>query len=76
MVSIAMEIGPQPHASIRSNIFVAMQEGVELMLEWIHLFNSGTETSPRIICLLFLAVIDRKKEKKSQLAYHYYNTEN
>ncbi|XP_063042887.1 N-acyl-aromatic-L-amino acid amidohydrolase (carboxylate-forming) B-like [Engraulis encrasicolus] len=39
----AMEIGPQPHGSIRSNIYVAMQEGVELMLEWIHLFNSGTQ---------------------------------
>ncbi|KAL2079117.1 hypothetical protein ACEWY4_024861 [Coilia grayii] len=39
----AMEIGPQPHGSVRSNIFAAMQEGVELMLEWIQLFNSGNE---------------------------------
>ncbi|XP_076144429.1 N-acyl-aromatic-L-amino acid amidohydrolase (carboxylate-forming) B-like [Alosa pseudoharengus] len=39
----AMEIGPQPHGSVRSNIFVAIQEGVEQMLEWIHLFNSGTQ---------------------------------
>ncbi|XP_012697345.1 N-acyl-aromatic-L-amino acid amidohydrolase (carboxylate-forming) B-like [Clupea harengus] len=38
----AMEIGPQPHGSVRSNVFVAMQEGIELMLEWIRLFNSGT----------------------------------
>ena len=38
-----MEIGPQPHGSVRSNVFVAMQEGIELMLEWIRLFNSGTK---------------------------------
>uniref|UniRef100_A0A4W4GGL6 N-acyl-aromatic-L-amino acid amidohydrolase n=1 Tax=Electrophorus electricus TaxID=8005 RepID=A0A4W4GGL6_ELEEL len=39
----AMEIGPQPHGVIRSNIFTAMQEAVHLMLDWVRLFNSGTQ---------------------------------
>ncbi|XP_072525992.1 N-acyl-aromatic-L-amino acid amidohydrolase (carboxylate-forming) B-like [Salminus brasiliensis] len=39
----AMEIGPQPHGLIRSNIFIAMQEAVQLMLEWVRLFNSGAQ---------------------------------
>lgn len=36
-----MEIGPQPHGVVRSVIFSAMQEGVQLMLDWICQFNSG-----------------------------------
>ncbi|XP_067257343.1 N-acyl-aromatic-L-amino acid amidohydrolase (carboxylate-forming) B-like [Chanodichthys erythropterus] len=38
----AMEVGPQPHGVVRSVIFSAMQEGVQLMLDWIRQFNSGT----------------------------------
>ncbi|KAI4891680.1 hypothetical protein NFI96_003696 [Prochilodus magdalenae] len=38
-----MEIGPQPHGLIRSNIFTAMQEAVQLLLDWVRLFNSGTQ---------------------------------
>ncbi|ROJ42274.1 N-acyl-aromatic-L-amino acid amidohydrolase (carboxylate-forming) B [Anabarilius grahami] len=38
----AMEVGPQPHGVVRSGIFSAMQEGVQLMLDWICQFNSGT----------------------------------
>ncbi|XP_016117483.1 N-acyl-aromatic-L-amino acid amidohydrolase (carboxylate-forming) B-like [Sinocyclocheilus grahami] len=38
----AMEIGPQPHGVVRSVIFSAMQEGVQLMMDWICQFNSGT----------------------------------
>uniref|UniRef100_A0A673ZR47 N-acyl-aromatic-L-amino acid amidohydrolase n=1 Tax=Salmo trutta TaxID=8032 RepID=A0A673ZR47_SALTR len=36
-------IGPQAHGVVRSNILSTMQEGVQHMLEWIHLFNSGTQ---------------------------------
>uniref|UniRef100_A0A8C1UI14 AstE/AspA barrel-sandwich hybrid domain-containing protein n=1 Tax=Cyprinus carpio TaxID=7962 RepID=A0A8C1UI14_CYPCA len=39
---LAMEIGPQPHSVVRSVIFSAMQEGVQLMMDWICQFNSGT----------------------------------
>ncbi|XP_062239818.1 N-acyl-aromatic-L-amino acid amidohydrolase (carboxylate-forming) B-like [Platichthys flesus] len=38
----AMEIGPQPHGVVRSNIYTAMKDGVQHMLDWIHSFNSGT----------------------------------
>ncbi|XP_074517994.1 N-acyl-aromatic-L-amino acid amidohydrolase (carboxylate-forming) B-like isoform X2 [Halichoeres trimaculatus] len=38
----AMEIGPQPHGVVRSNIFTTMKLGVQHMLDWVHLFNSGT----------------------------------
>ncbi|XP_014010921.1 N-acyl-aromatic-L-amino acid amidohydrolase (carboxylate-forming) B [Salmo salar] len=39
----AIEIGPQAHGVVRSNILSTMQEGVQHMLEWVHLFNSGTQ---------------------------------
>ncbi|TNM93956.1 N-acyl-aromatic-L-amino acid amidohydrolase (carboxylate-forming) B-like isoform X1 [Takifugu flavidus] len=38
----AMEIGPQPHGVVRSNIYTAMKSGVQHMLDWVRLFNSGT----------------------------------
>lgn len=38
----AMEIGPQPHGVVRSNIYTTMKCGVQHMLNWIRLFNSGT----------------------------------
>nr|XP_046236751.1 N-acyl-aromatic-L-amino acid amidohydrolase (carboxylate-forming) B-like [Scatophagus argus] len=38
----AMEIGPQPHGVVRSNIYTAMKCGVQHMLDWVHFFNSGT----------------------------------
>uniref|UniRef100_A0A4W5Q9I0 N-acyl-aromatic-L-amino acid amidohydrolase n=1 Tax=Hucho hucho TaxID=62062 RepID=A0A4W5Q9I0_9TELE len=38
----AIEIGPQAHGVVRSNILSTMQEGVQQMLEWVRLFNSGT----------------------------------
>ncbi|KAI1883507.1 hypothetical protein AGOR_G00232250 [Albula goreensis] len=37
----AMEIGPQPHGVVRADIFNVMKEGVQLVLDWIHNFNSG-----------------------------------
>ncbi|XP_068164879.1 N-acyl-aromatic-L-amino acid amidohydrolase (carboxylate-forming) B-like isoform X2 [Antennarius striatus] len=37
-----MEIGPQPHGVVRSNIYTTMKLGVQHMLEWVRLFNSGT----------------------------------
>ncbi|XP_030609421.1 N-acyl-aromatic-L-amino acid amidohydrolase (carboxylate-forming) B-like [Archocentrus centrarchus] len=38
----AMEIGPQPHGVVRSNIYTAMKVGVQHMLDWVRFFNSGT----------------------------------
>ncbi|XP_054457071.1 N-acyl-aromatic-L-amino acid amidohydrolase (carboxylate-forming) B-like [Anoplopoma fimbria] len=38
----AMEIGPQPHGVVRSNIYTAMKAGVQYMLDWVCFFNSGT----------------------------------
>ncbi|XP_075968416.1 N-acyl-aromatic-L-amino acid amidohydrolase (carboxylate-forming) B-like [Anarhichas minor] len=38
----AMEIGPQPHSVVRSNIYTAMKDGVQHMLDWVCFFNSGT----------------------------------
>lgn len=37
----AMEVGPQSHGVVRSNIYTAMKCGVQLMLDWVHEFNSG-----------------------------------
>ncbi|XP_076017178.1 N-acyl-aromatic-L-amino acid amidohydrolase (carboxylate-forming) B-like [Genypterus blacodes] len=37
----AMEIGPQPHGVVRSDIYTAMKAGVQHMLDWVHSFNSG-----------------------------------
>lgn len=36
-----MEIGPQPHGVVRSNIYTAMKVGVQHMLDWVRFFNSG-----------------------------------
>ncbi|KAF7230280.1 N-acyl-aromatic-L-amino acid amidohydrolase (carboxylate-forming) B isoform X2 [Nothobranchius furzeri] len=38
----AMEIGPQPHGVVRSNIYATMKVGVQHMLDWIRHFNSGS----------------------------------
>ncbi|XP_028284569.1 N-acyl-aromatic-L-amino acid amidohydrolase (carboxylate-forming) B-like [Parambassis ranga] len=38
----ALELGPQPHGVVRSNIYTAMKVGVQHMLNWVRLFNSGT----------------------------------
>ncbi|XP_007551285.1 N-acyl-aromatic-L-amino acid amidohydrolase (carboxylate-forming) B-like [Poecilia formosa] len=37
----AMEIGPQPHGCVKSNIYTAMREGVQHMRDWVSCFNSG-----------------------------------
>ncbi|KAL6118614.1 acy3 [Pungitius sinensis] len=37
----AMEIGPQPHGVVRSNVYAAMKAGVQHMLDWVCFFNSG-----------------------------------
>lgn len=37
-----MEIGPQPHGVVRSNIYTVMKVGVQHMLDWVSFFNSGT----------------------------------
>ncbi|KAF7652857.1 hypothetical protein LDENG_00091380 [Lucifuga dentata] len=38
---IAMEIGPQPHGVVRSNIYTTMKAGVQHVLDWVRSFNSG-----------------------------------
>ncbi|KAM8898672.1 N-acyl-aromatic-L-amino acid amidohydrolase (carboxylate-forming) B-like isoform 3-T3 [Spinachia spinachia] len=37
----AMEIGPQPHGVVRSDVYAAMKAGVQHMLDWVCFFNSG-----------------------------------
>ncbi|XP_042256233.1 N-acyl-aromatic-L-amino acid amidohydrolase (carboxylate-forming) B-like [Thunnus maccoyii] len=37
----AIEIGPQAHGVVRSNVYTAMKLGVQHMLDWIRSFNSG-----------------------------------
>ncbi|KAJ8367278.1 hypothetical protein AAFF_G00323390 [Aldrovandia affinis] len=39
---LSIEIGPQPHGLVRADVLSTMKKGVQLMLEWIRLFNSGT----------------------------------
>lgn len=41
LFSAAMEIGPQPHGVVRSNIYTAMKCGVQHVLDWVNFFNSG-----------------------------------
>lgn len=42
-----MEIGPQPHGVVRSNIYTAMKDGVRHMLDWVRSFNSGVTAERR-----------------------------
>lgn len=44
----AMEIGPQPHGVVRSNIYTAMKLGVQHMLNWVHFFNSGAVSGDQL----------------------------
>ncbi|XP_019732971.1 N-acyl-aromatic-L-amino acid amidohydrolase (carboxylate-forming) B-like [Hippocampus comes] len=37
----ALEIGPQPHGVVRSDIYTAMKDGLQHTLDWVRLFNSG-----------------------------------
>ncbi|XP_051982988.1 N-acyl-aromatic-L-amino acid amidohydrolase (carboxylate-forming) B-like isoform X1 [Xyrauchen texanus] len=37
-----MEVGPQPHGVIRADIYNLMKEGVDMTIDWIQKFNSGT----------------------------------
>ncbi|XP_026110672.1 N-acyl-aromatic-L-amino acid amidohydrolase (carboxylate-forming) B-like [Carassius auratus] len=37
-----LEVGPQPHGVIRADIYNIMKEAVDLTIDWIHKFNSGT----------------------------------
>eukprot|EP00064_Thunnus_orientalis_P006420 superscaffoldBa00000665_g6437 len=39
--SDTIEIGPQAHGVVRSNVYTAMKLGVQHMLDWIRSFNSG-----------------------------------
>uniref|UniRef100_A0A8C2DV55 N-acyl-aromatic-L-amino acid amidohydrolase n=1 Tax=Cyprinus carpio TaxID=7962 RepID=A0A8C2DV55_CYPCA len=37
-----LEVGPQPHGVVRADIYIIMKEAVDLTIDWIHKFNSGT----------------------------------
>lgn len=41
----AIEVGPQPHGVVRADIYNYMKEALDLAIEWIGLFNSGTKIS-------------------------------
>lgn len=49
-VSVAIEVGPQPHGVVRADIYIIMKEAVDLTIEWIHKFNSGT-VRPKLMWL-------------------------
>ncbi|XP_022621139.1 N-acyl-aromatic-L-amino acid amidohydrolase (carboxylate-forming) B-like [Seriola dumerili] len=38
----AIEVGPQPNGVLRSDIFNMVKEAVDLTIEWLQLFNSGS----------------------------------
>uniref|UniRef100_A0A673IGJ3 N-acyl-aromatic-L-amino acid amidohydrolase n=2 Tax=Sinocyclocheilus rhinocerous TaxID=307959 RepID=A0A673IGJ3_9TELE len=38
----SIEVGPQPHGVVRADIYTIMKEAVDLTIDWIHKFNSGT----------------------------------
>lgn len=38
----SMEVGPQPHGVLRADVFNIMKEGVDLMIDWLQKFNSGS----------------------------------
>uniref|UniRef100_A0A671S085 N-acyl-aromatic-L-amino acid amidohydrolase (carboxylate-forming) A-like n=1 Tax=Sinocyclocheilus anshuiensis TaxID=1608454 RepID=A0A671S085_9TELE len=38
----SIEVGPQPHGVVRADIYIIMKEAVDLTIDWIHKFNSGT----------------------------------
>ncbi|XP_042619025.1 N-acyl-aromatic-L-amino acid amidohydrolase (carboxylate-forming) B-like [Cyprinus carpio] len=40
--NVALEVGPQPHGVVRADIYIIMKEAVDLTIDWIHKFNSGT----------------------------------
>uniref|UniRef100_A0A671MSD0 N-acyl-aromatic-L-amino acid amidohydrolase n=1 Tax=Sinocyclocheilus anshuiensis TaxID=1608454 RepID=A0A671MSD0_9TELE len=68
-----MEIGPQPHGVVRSAIFSAMQEGVQLMMDWICQFNSGrfSATNPCrnlfAVCFHGLRNIDYPRDSETHV---------
>ncbi|XP_033478844.1 N-acyl-aromatic-L-amino acid amidohydrolase (carboxylate-forming) B-like [Epinephelus lanceolatus] len=38
----SIEVGPQPHGVLRADIFNIVKEGVDLMIDWLQKFNSGS----------------------------------
>ncbi|ROL46561.1 N-acyl-aromatic-L-amino acid amidohydrolase (carboxylate-forming) B [Anabarilius grahami] len=38
----SIEVGPQPHGVVRADIYLIMKEAVDMTIDWIHKFNSGT----------------------------------
>ncbi|XP_029995852.1 N-acyl-aromatic-L-amino acid amidohydrolase (carboxylate-forming) B-like [Sphaeramia orbicularis] len=39
---LAIEIGPQPHGVVRADIYNMMKKAVDLTLEWLQKFNTGS----------------------------------
>ncbi|XP_077400448.1 N-acyl-aromatic-L-amino acid amidohydrolase (carboxylate-forming) B-like isoform X2 [Vanacampus margaritifer] len=63
----ALEIGPQPHGVVRSNIYTTMKDGLQHTLDWIRLFNSGAvfEGGP-VDVFTVVGHIDYPRESGSQ----------
>ncbi|XP_059932791.1 N-acyl-aromatic-L-amino acid amidohydrolase (carboxylate-forming) B-like isoform X1 [Gadus macrocephalus] len=60
----ALEIGPQPHGVVRSNVYTYMKTGVELMLDWVRLFNSGTVFAGGLVeVYTMVSAIDYPRER-------------
>ncbi|KAG9335972.1 hypothetical protein JZ751_003371 [Albula glossodonta] len=64
--ALSIEIGPQPHGLVRADILSTMKEGVHLMIEWLRLFNSGTEFEGGIVEVYsFLKNIDFPRDPET-----------
>lgn len=59
-VSVAIEVGPQPHGVVRADIYLIMKEAVDLTIDWIHKFNSGT-VRPNVayLCIFCYTIVVR-----------------
>uniref|UniRef100_A0A672H415 N-acyl-aromatic-L-amino acid amidohydrolase n=1 Tax=Salarias fasciatus TaxID=181472 RepID=A0A672H415_SALFA len=64
-VLAAMEIGPQPHGVVRSNVFTAMKLGVRHTLDWVGMFNSGKDSCVEVYTMVRNIDYPRDKETHS-----------
>ncbi|XP_062373840.1 N-acyl-aromatic-L-amino acid amidohydrolase (carboxylate-forming) B-like isoform X1 [Sardina pilchardus] len=63
----SLEVGPQPHGVLRADIYNYMKEALDLAIEWIGLFNSGTVIEGgEVEAYLFHKSIDYPRDPDSQ----------
>ncbi|XP_051560745.1 N-acyl-aromatic-L-amino acid amidohydrolase (carboxylate-forming) B-like [Myxocyprinus asiaticus] len=63
----SIEVGPQPHGVIRADIYNIMKEGVDVTLEWIRKFNSGTVfEGGEMEVFMFQSSIDYPRDPETQ----------